>query len=135
MIGGTKKSGAMSASKTMRETPLPALSIDQRRNPCRKSPASGTTSASTSFAVTVTSWTNTIGAAELGIVWTDPDFDPAKSAFYYVRVLQIPTPRHTLLDAIALGIDPGETGHPATIQERAWTSPIWINPHTAKDTL
>ena len=73
-------------------------------------------------------YSNSIGDTELSAAWTDPDFDPAKSAFYYVRVLQIPTPRHTLLDAIALGIDPGETGHPATIQERAYSSPIWLVP-------
>jgi hypothetical protein len=71
--------------------------------------------------------TNTIGAAELGTVWIDPEFDPAQSAFYYARVLQIPTVRHSQLDAIALGIDtPYES--PATIEERAYTSPIWYNP-------
>jgi hypothetical protein len=73
-------------------------------------------------------YTNSIGAPELAVVWTDPGFDPAASAFYYVRVLQIPTARHTLLDAIALGIDPTDTGHPATIQERAYSSPIWYSP-------
>lgn len=73
-------------------------------------------------------YTNTIGDPELVTVWTDPDFDPAQRAFYYVRVLQIPTPRNSLYDAIALGIDPKETGHPATIQERAYTSPIWYTP-------
>ena len=61
-------------------------------------------------------------------VWQDPDFDPSQRAFYYVRVLQIPTPRHTLYDAIALGIDPDETDRPATIQERAYSSPIWYTP-------
>jgi hypothetical protein len=74
------------------------------------------------------SYENSIGDAQLGAVWTDPDFDPAKRAVYYVRVLQIPTPRHTLFDAIALGMDPAETGHPATIQERAYSSPIWYTP-------
>ncbi len=73
-------------------------------------------------------WTNDIGDPELATVWADPDFDPSKRAFYYVRVLQIPTPRSTLYDAIALGIDPEETGHPATIQERAYSSPIWYTP-------
>ena len=62
------------------------------------------------------------------MVWADPEFDAAVRAFYYVRVLQIPTPRHTLFDAIALGIDPKETGNPATIQERAYSSPIWYTP-------
>jgi hypothetical protein len=73
-------------------------------------------------------YTNSIGDPELAAVWTDPDFDPARHAFYYVRVLQIPTPRHTLFDAIALGIPVEETGKPATIQERAYSSPIWYTP-------
>jgi hypothetical protein len=71
---------------------------------------------------------NSIGAAQLRAVWEDPDFDPAQRAFYYVRVLEIPTPRHSLYDAVALGIDPGDTAAPATIQERAWSSPIWYTP-------
>ena len=73
-------------------------------------------------------YTNTIGDAQLVTVWTDPDFDPSKRAFYYVRVLEIPTPRYSLLDAIALGIDWKETNRPATIQERAYSSPIWYTP-------
>lgn len=73
-------------------------------------------------------YTNDIGDAQLSTVWEDPDFDPAARAFYYVRVLQIPTPRHTLYDAIALGMDPEQTGHPPTIQERAYSSPIWYTP-------
>ena len=73
-------------------------------------------------------YTNDIGDAQLSEAWEDPDFDPAVRAFYYLRVLQIPTPRHTLYDAIALGMDPEETGHPATIQERAYSSPIWYTP-------
>lgn len=68
---------------------------------------------------------NSIGAPELSTRWQDPDFDPAQRAFYYVRVLQIPTPRHGLYDAIALQ-QPQEG--PATIQERAYTSPIWYKP-------
>ncbi len=70
------------------------------------------------------SYTNTIGSAQLETVWTDPDFDPAAPAFYYVRVLEIPTPRWSTYDAKALGIEPPKE-FPATIQERAWTSPIW----------
>ena len=71
---------------------------------------------------------NVFGAPSLSGYWEDPDFDPTVRAFYYLRVLQIPTPRHTLQDAIALGMDPGETGHPTTIQERAYSSPIWYTP-------
>ena len=73
-------------------------------------------------------YTNTIGAVQLATVWRDPDFDAKQAAFYYVRVLEIPTPRHSLLDAIALGIDVSETKQPATIQERAYSSPIWYTP-------
>jgi hypothetical protein len=75
-------------------------------------------------------YTNTIGAAELRSAWTDPSFDPAQHAFYYVRVLEIPTPRWSTRDAAALGI-PIPVGLPATIQERAWSSPIWVEPATA----
>jgi hypothetical protein len=73
-------------------------------------------------------YTNDIGAAQLVTVWEDPEFDPAQRAFYYVRVLEIPTPRHSLYDAVALGVGAEATGMPATIQERAWSSPIWYTP-------
>ncbi len=73
-------------------------------------------------------YTNTIGAVQLAAVWKDPRFNPREAAFYYLRVLEIPTPRHSLFDALALGIDVRETGQPATIQERAYSSPIWYNP-------
>lgn len=78
--------------------------------------------------LTTGTYTNDIGEPELVAVWTDPEFDPGLRAFYYTRVIQIPTPRHSLYDAIALGIDPKETKHPATIQERAYSSPIWYTP-------
>jgi hypothetical protein len=71
---------------------------------------------------------NTIGAAELAVLWRDPDFDPAQSAFYYVRVLEIPTPRHHVFDMLALGMDPASSNRPATIQERAFSSPVWYRP-------
>jgi hypothetical protein len=74
------------------------------------------------------SYTNSIGTSQLSTVWTDPEFDPSKRTFYYVRVLEIPTPRTSLYDAVALQIDPKETGNPVTIQERAYTSPIWYTP-------
>jgi len=70
---------------------------------------------------------NSIGAPTLEATWQDPDFDPAQSAFYYARVLEIPTPRHSLYDAVALGGDV-QTPQPASLQERAYTSPIWYQP-------
>lgn len=78
--------------------------------------------------VSTGTYDNTIGAIELSALWTDPDFDAAQSAFYYVRVLEIPTPRYSLLNVLALGIDLAETGRPATLQERAYSSPIWYRP-------
>ena len=77
--------------------------------------------------VVTASWTNTIGAPELGVVWTDPDFDPEQRAFYYVRVLEIPTPRWSLYDAVRFDIELPE-GAPTSTQERAYTSPIWYTP-------
>jgi hypothetical protein len=73
-------------------------------------------------------YSNDIGAAELRAVWRDPEFDPAQRAFYYARVLEIPTPRYSLLDSIALGKPWQDTGRPATIQERVYGSPIWYTP-------
>jgi hypothetical protein len=72
-------------------------------------------------------WTNTIGATELIAVWRDPDFDPAQRAFYYGRVIEIPTPRWTAYDAKYFGVKmPKEV--PMTTTERAYTSPIWYRP-------
>jgi hypothetical protein len=72
-------------------------------------------------------YTNTIGSVELKTVWTDPEFDPSLHAFYYVRVLEIPTPRWTTIQASKLGIAPPDVV-PPTLQERAWSSPIWYTP-------
>jgi hypothetical protein len=72
-------------------------------------------------------WTNTIGASELITVWKDPDFDPTLRAFYYVRVIEIPTPRWTAYDAKYFDVKmPTEV--PMTTTERAYTSPIWYTP-------
>jgi hypothetical protein len=73
------------------------------------------------------SWANTIGASELGTVWTDPAFDPAESAFYYARVLEIPTPPWYAYDAFRFGTDMPKDA-PTSQQERAYTSPIWYTP-------
>jgi hypothetical protein len=73
------------------------------------------------------SYTNSIGEAMLVAHWEDPDFDPSQSAFYYVRVIEIPTPRWTTYDAKRFGITmPSEV--PMTVQDRAYTSPIWYTP-------
>jgi hypothetical protein len=72
-------------------------------------------------------WTNTIGDPELITVWKDPDFDPSLRAFYYARVLEIPTPRWTAYDAKNFGIKP-LPGTTTVLQERAYTSPIWYTP-------
>ena len=72
-------------------------------------------------------YSNDIGAVNLQTIWTDPEFDANAPAFYYLRVLEIPTPRWTTYDAAELGVEvPTEV--PATIQERAWSSPIWYKP-------
>jgi len=72
-------------------------------------------------------WTNTIGAPLLAGFWQDPDFDPGQFAFYYVRVLEIPTPRWTAYDAKRYGVkmDPQV---PMTVTNRAYSSPIWCGP-------
>jgi len=72
-------------------------------------------------------WTNTIGETELGTVWTDPDFDPAQKSFYYVRVLEIPTPPWYVYDAFRLGSKIPKDA-PTSHQERAYTTPIWYTP-------
>jgi len=72
-------------------------------------------------------WTNTIGDPELITVWTDPEFDPEQRAFYYVRVLEIPTPRWVAYDAVRYGLDIPDNV-PMVLQERAYTSPIWYTP-------
>lgn len=72
-------------------------------------------------------WTNTIGASELGTVWTDPDFNSKEKAFYYARVIEIPTPRWVLYDKVRLGADVPKDAK-LIHQERAYTSPIWYTP-------
>jgi hypothetical protein len=96
----------------------------QRRKPGKdgKLPAVGDT-----VDVARATWTNTIGAGELVGVWEDPAFDPALRAYYYARVIEIPTPRWTAYDAYRFGIKmPPEV--PMKHQERAWTSPVWYTP-------
>jgi hypothetical protein len=87
-----------------------------------KLPAVGTT-----VDVANATWTNAIGAPELISVWRDPNFNAAERAFYYVRVLEIPTPRWTAYDAKRFGSKP-QPGTAMTLQERAYTAPIWYTP-------
>jgi len=72
-------------------------------------------------------WTNTIGAPELITVWKDPDFNPALRAFYYARVIEIPTPRWTAYEAKRFNVKM-DSKVPMVTQERAYTSPIWYDP-------
>ena len=75
---------------------------------------------------------NSIGAAQLRAAWTDPDYRKGQRAFYYVRVLEIPTPRWTLFDAVRFGIKlPKDAMDDAVAQERAYSSPIWLKPAVA----
>jgi len=72
--------------------------------------------------LSIPSWTNTIGASELGTVWTDPDFDPSVRAFYYARVIEIPTPRWKAYNRVKIKLDLPK-GILLKTQERAYTSP------------
>ena len=99
-----------------------AWSGDRKPGADGKLPAVGNT-----VDVASATWTNTIGASELATLWTDPDFDPKESAFYYARVLEIPTPPWYVYDAFRFGVEIPKDA-PTSQQERAYTSPIWHTP-------
>ena len=99
-----------------------AWSDNRKPNSEGKIPAVGST-----VDIENATWTNTIGATELIKVWKDPDFNPKERAFYYARVIEIPTPRWTAYDQKRFGITAPE-GTRLTIQERAYTSAIWYTP-------
>ena len=88
----------------------------------RKRTAAATMARASTSATVLSSTTN--GGAELKALWKDPDFDPNEKAFYYVRALENPTCRWSTWDAVRAGTDP-RPDLSKTIQERAWTSPIW----------
>jgi hypothetical protein len=100
-----------------------ALSDGRKVDPeTGKAPSVGST-----VDVAEASYTNSIGAAQLAAVWSDPDFDPAEKAFYYARVIEIPKPRWTAYDAKYFHVEMPEEV-PMTVQDRAYTSPIWYTP-------
>ena len=112
------------AGKTHEQVYDVAWSGDRKPGKDGKVPTVGST-----VDVANATWTNTIGASELISVWQDPKFDARQRAFYYVRVIEIPTPRWTAYEAKRFGIDmPDEV--PMTTQERAYTSPIWYTPES-----
>jgi len=101
-----------------------AWSGDRKQGADGKLPAVGN-----SVDLKTATYTNDIGAPQLATGWTDPDFKPEENAVYYVRVLEIPTPRWNTYDAVREKM-PALTKVPASIQERAWSSPIWYTPAT-----
>lgn len=110
------------SGKTQEKVYDVAWSGDRKSDAKGKLPAVGNT-----VDVANATWTDSIGAPMLARTWKDPDFDPALRAFYYVRVLEIPTPRWTAYDAKRFGITMSKDV-PMTTQERAYTSPIWYTP-------
>jgi len=100
-----------------------AWSDKRERGPDGKVPPVGNT-----VNLATAKYRNDVGSAALRGFWSDPNFNPNERAFYYLRVLEIPTPRHSLYDAVARKVDPNKDRHPPTIQERAYTSPIWYTP-------
>jgi len=95
---------------------------DRKPNKKGKLPAVGNT-----VDLKAANWSNTIGASELATVWTDPKFDAKQKAFYYARVIEIPTPTWIVYDMVRLGAKPPKKAK-LIHQERAYTSPIWYTP-------
>jgi hypothetical protein len=117
--------GWLDAQGNLHEKVYDVAWSDQRKPDAKtgKLPAVGST-----VDVANATWTNTIGAPELAAVWKDPDFDPTQHAFYYGRVIGIPTPRWTAYDAKYYGLKNLDAKIPMTTQDRAYTSPIWYTP-------
>jgi len=110
------------AGKTHERVYDVAWSGDRRPDTNGNLPAVGNT-----VDVAKANWTNTIGASELAAVWSDPDFDTGQKAFYYARVLEIPTPPWYTYDALRFGVKVPKDA-PTSQQDRAYTSPIWYTP-------
>ena len=116
--------GWIDASGTAREKVYDVVWSDMAKRPRT---AKGLTPVGDTVDRKTATYTNTIGAPELRTTWRDPDYVKGQSAFYYVRVLEIPTPRWTLFDAVRFGFElTGEALEDAVAQERAYTSPIWL---------
>lgn len=116
--------GWIDASGTAREKVYDVVWSDMAKRPRT---AKGLTPVGDTVDRKTATYTNTIGAPELRTTWRDPDYVKGQSAFYYVRVLEIPTPRWTLFDAVRFGFAlTGEALEDAVAQERAYTSPIWL---------
>ena len=114
--------GWQEGGKTVEKVYDVSWSGDRKPNKDGKLPSVGNT-----VDAKAANWTNTIGAGELATVWSDPDFDPDQRAFYYARVIEIPTPRWSTHDAFRFGVEIPE-GAPVSVQDRAYTSPIWYTP-------
>ncbi|MCZ8370708.1 MAG: DUF3604 domain-containing protein [Porphyrobacter sp.] len=122
--------GWLDASGAMREKVYDVVWSDMAKRPRT---AKGLTPVGDTVNRKDATYTNTIGAGELRAAWTDPDYAKGQRAFYYVRVLEIPTPRWTLFDAVRFGFQlTGEALKDAVAQERAYTSPIWLKPQGGK---
>jgi hypothetical protein len=111
-----------SSGKRMEKVYDVAWSGDRKKGSNGKVPAVGNT-----VDIANATWSNSIGSPELITVWTDPDFDAKERAFYYARVIEIPTPRWTAYEAMRFGVQM-DAKVPMTTQERAYTSPIWYTP-------
>jgi hypothetical protein len=113
---------ALQDGKTQEKVYDVVWSGDRKPGPDGKVPPVGNT-----VDIQKATWKNTIGSPELITVWSDPDFDAKQSAFYYARVIEIPTPRWTAYDALRFHVAM-TPDVPMTTQERAYTSPIWYTP-------
>jgi hypothetical protein len=136
VITALSLSGVLSAQEPKKTTPDPwkrQVFFGEQHLHTANSPDAFAMGTRNTVDIKNASFTNDIGDTQLGVVWQDPDFNPTLRAVYYVRVIEIPTPRWTTYDAKKLGVAPPKDV-PATIQERAWSSPIWYTPPVKKET-